>query len=198
MYSDINDNTESQQQDADTEVTAEQEASTGGQETEADVLRFELQQAQEKLEVLRASVADFKDRFMRSRAELDNYRRRSAAELERARASGLDSAVGAVLRVFDDLGRAVSMAEEAADNSREAITDGLRLVQDNLEKELGQLGVERYGADGEQFDPELHEAVTALPAPAADLAGTVAQVVQAGFRQGDRLIRVAKVVVYSD
>lgn len=194
----MNENTENLQPEEETTPGHEAAAGEVTPETEADVLRSELQQAQEKIEVLRSSVDDFRDKFMRSRAELENYRRRSAAELERARASGLDSAVSAVLRVFDDLGRAISMADEAADNSREAIVDGIRLVQDNLEKELGQLGVERYGADGDQFDPELYEAVTAVPASDESLKGTVAQVVQAGFRQGERLIRVAKVVVYSD
>jgi|SRR5690625_647383 len=179
-----------EQQDAAGDVT--------GTETEADVLRSELEKAQAKLEVLRESADDFKDKFMRSRAELDNYRRRSLNELERARNSGLDSAVNAVLRVFDDLGRAIQMADEAADNSREAIIDGLKLVLDNLEKELEQLGVERYGESGEQFDPEVHEAVTAVPATDDSQKGTVAQVVQAGFRQGDRVVRIAKVVVYSD
>ena len=169
-----------------------------GPETEADVLRFELEQAQEKMDVLRASVDDFKDRFMRSRAELDNYRRRSLADLERARASGLDEAVGPVLRVFDDLGRAIQMAGSAADSSGEAIVEGVRLVLENLEKELGQLGVERYGADGDEFDPEIYEAVTAIPAPDESQAGRVAQVVQAGFRQGERPIRIARVVVYSE
>src|SRR5690554_5536526 len=189
MDSEMNENTENLQPEEETTPGHEAAAGEVTRETEADVLRSELQQAQEQIEALRSSVDDVRDKFMRSRAELEHYRRRSAAELERARASGLDSAVSAVLRVFDDLGRAISMADEAADNSREAIVDGIRLVQDNLEKELGQLGVERYGADGDQFDPELYEAVTAVPASDESLKGTVAQVVQAGFRQGERLDR---------
>lgn len=193
MDSRHDDNTEDLQTEA--EETSAAEDLTG---TEADVLRFELERAQEKITVLRDSVADFKDKFMRSRAELDNYRRRSLADLDRARASGMDSAVGAVLRVFDDLGRAIAAADGAADSSSEAIVDGLRLVVDNLEKELGQLGVERYGSEGDDFDPEIYEAVTAIPAQDESQAGKVAHVVQAGFRQDERTVRVAKVVVYSE
>lgn len=195
MDSKLDDVNEDLQQEAEDTPAAD---GLNGMETEADVLRFELQQAQEKIGVLRDSVDDFKDKFMRSRAELDNYRRRSLADLDRARSNGLDSAVTTVLRVFDDLGRAIQVADDAADGSREAIVDGLRLVLDNLEKELGQLGVERYGESGDPFDPEIYEAVTAIPAQDESLAGTVAQVVQAGFRQGERTIRVAKVVVYSE
>ena len=164
-------------------------------ETEADVLRSELIGTQEKLELLRQVSDDFQDKYLRSRAELDNWRRRSAAEVERAHASGLDTALGAVLRVFDDLERALQVS---GDGPGQAILDGVRLVLANLEAALGRLGIERRGAAGETFDPELHEAVTAVPVPEGTEPGTIAQVVKVGFSQGDRLIRPAAVVVYND
>ena len=186
------DETRQQDDEAAAEVSGE---STGNPETEADVLRSELIQAQEKLEELRQASEENHDRFMRSRAELDNYRRRSAADMERARAGGLDSAVGAVLRVFDDLERALQVT---GDEHAAAIIDGVKIVLENLEAALEQLGVVRLGAAGEEFNPEFHEALTALPADAEHKAGTIAQVVKVGFSQGDRLIRPAAVVVYND
>lgn len=163
--------------------------------TEAEVLRDELRLQQEKNEVLRQVADDYKDKFLRSRAELENWRRRSAADVERARSNGLDEALRSVFRVYDDLERAVNAAAESSDSG---ILPGVKLVLENLETDLGRLGVERVGAAGEEFNPELHEAVTALPADGENAAGTIAQVVQAGFAQGERLIRPAAVVVYND
>ncbi len=176
-------------------LTEQEAAGPDVPETEADVLRSELELAQQKLEVVRQASDDFKDKYLRSRAELDNYRKRSAAEQERARASGLDSALATVLRVFDDLERALQVAGEGVEAG---IVDGVRLVLENLEADLGRLGVERIGVAGEQFNPEVHEAVTAIPAGPDHEAGTIAQVVKVGFGQGDRLIRPAAVVVYND
>lgn len=164
-------------------------------ETESDVLRSELIQAQEKLEALTQLSEENHSKFMRARAELETYRRRSAADTERARASGQDSAVETVLRVFDDLERALQVSGDA---DAGAVLDGVRLVLENLEADLGKLGIERVGAAGEQFDPELHEALTALPVTEGQETGTIAQVVKVGFSQGDRLIRPAAVVVYND
>lgn len=163
--------------------------------TEADVLRDELRLQQEKNEVLRQTADDFQDKYLRSRAELENWRRRSAQDAERARSNGLDEALRSVFRVFDDLERAVNVASEGSEG---AILPGVKLVLENLEAELARLGVERIGSAGEQFDPERHEAVTALPADEGNQPGTIAQVVQAGFSQGERLIRPAAVVVYND
>lgn len=177
------------------EVAPEQNSQDVAGMDEADVLRAELQSMQEKLEVLRQASDDFQDKYLRSRAELDNYRRRSAADAERARAAGIDAAVGTVLRVFDDLERALQVTGTGVED---AIREGIRLVLDNLEADLGRLGIERRGAAGEAFDPELHEAVTAIPVAEGAEPGTIAQVVRVGFSQGDRLIRPAAVVVYND
>ncbi len=183
------------EQDHTEESAAGENDVTPAPETEADVLRSELEAAQGKIEVLRQTSDDFRDKFLRSRAELDNYRKRTAQELDRARASGLDAALTTVLRVFDDLERALQITGEGLGA---AIADGVRLVLENLEADLGRLGVERLGAQGERFDPELHEAISALPAGEGQEPGTIAQVVTVGFSQGDRLIRPASVVVYND
>jgi molecular chaperone GrpE len=170
----------------------EQETAPAG---EVEILRMELMQLQERLEVARKASDDFKDKFLRSRAELDNYRRRMASELDRARQAGQDSALQTVMTVFDDLQRALDMA---LDDNASQIVPGVTAVLANLERDMAGQGIERIGLPGEHFDPDLHEALSTLPADAEHPAGTIAQVFQAGFTSGDRLIRPARVVVYND
>jgi|SRR5690554_1978459 len=163
---------------------------------EADVLRAELIAAQERLSEAQASADEFRDRYLRSRADLENYRRRALADAERAKAAGIDAAVGTVLRVFDDLQRAITMADEDVEEAK--LLPGVRVVLRNLEDDMQRIGITRLGEAGEEFDPSLHEALTAVPATPEHPAGTIAQVVTVGFAEGERLIRPASVVVYND
>ncbi len=166
------------------------------QPSEADVLREEMQRLQEQLEAAEAGNAELNDKFLRSQAELANYRRRVSADIDRARAAGVDSTILTVVKVFDDLARAIESVSPDADGA--SVLDGVKLVLSNLEADLGAIGIVREGNVGEQFDPEKHDAVTAVPADAGHPAGTIAQVLRTGFSQGERLIRPATVVVYND
>lgn len=169
---------------------------------EASVLREELQRQREELERLREEVdgarqdaEDAREKFLRARADLENVRRRTAGDVVRAREAGLDSAVLSVLNVYDDLTRALAVADE---DDPAKILPGVRAVRETLERDLGTLDIERVGKAGEPFDPDHHEALTSVPAPDPAHAGTIAEVYQAGFKRGDRLIRPARVVVYAD
>lgn len=169
------------------------QAAEPAESQEAEVLRSELLRLQEELHEANARAEEMKDRFMRARAELDNFRRRATVEAERARESGLDSAVLPVLSVYDDLRRAL----EAADTADPAtIVPGVQSVLSTLERNLDNLGIKAVGNVGETFDPDLHEALTSIPTSEADKSDTIAEVFQLGFRKGDRLIRPARVVVY--
>jgi len=163
---------------------------------EVDILRSELRRVQDQLEEARREAADSRDKFLRSRAELENYRRRVSADVERAREAGLDSAVLTVLTVFDDLGRALEAAESADDPA--AIVPGVRAVKEALTRNLEGLDIRPIGRPGERFDPNEHEALTAVPPQAGAEPGTIANVYQAGFKRGDRLVRPARVVVYKE
>jgi molecular chaperone GrpE len=154
--------------------------------TEVEVLRRELEQAQ-------AEAADFKNRFLRARADLENYRRRAAQELLRAREAGLDSAVLPLLSVYDDLGRALSVG---AGGDPAQLIPGIQAVRDGLKRNLGTLGLEEIGDKGEPFNPDLHEALTAVPTQDESAANTIAEVVQTGFVKEERLVRPARVVVF--
>jgi molecular chaperone GrpE len=160
---------------------------------EVEILRSELMRLQEDLKEANARFEEMKDRFLRSRAELDNYRKRAATEAERARDSGLDSAVLPALVVFDDLKRALDAADGA---DPAAIVPGVQSVLATLERSLEALGVESVGHVGDAFDPDLHEALTSLPTDEAEKSDTIAEVFQVGFQKGGRLIRPARVVVY--
>ncbi len=163
---------------------------------EVDILRRELTRTQEQLGEAQREAAEYRDRFLRSRAELETFRRRVSDDVERAREAGLDSAVLAVLSVFDDLGRALQAAETTDDPA--TIVPGVRAVKESLERNLENLDIRPIGEPGEPFDPNQHEALTAVPLTEGAEAGTIADVFQAGFKRGDRLVRPARVVVYKD
>lgn len=165
-------------------------------DSEAQILREELAKVQAELADSKRMVAETHDRFLRTRADLDNLRKRSGAEAERARETGVDSAVLPVIRVFDDLSRAITAAEHASDPG--AILPGVQAVRDGLERELAALDIQPVGRVGESFDPSLHEALSITPLRPGAEAGIIAEVYEVGFQRGDRLIRPARVVVYSD
>jgi len=161
-----------------------------------DILRGEMSRLQQQLEEARSEAGDFRDRYLRSRAELENFRRRAADDLERAREAGLDSAVLTVLTVFDDLGRALQAAEATDDPA--SIVPGVRAVKTSLERNLETLDIRPIGRPGETFDPNQHEALTAVPTTEGAEPGTIADVFQAGFKRGERLVRPARVVVFKE
>lgn len=179
--------------EADESVTSSpnEDAATDGV-TDVEVLRNELAQAHNRLSQAQEETADFRNRFLRARADLENYRRRAAQDVARAREAGLDSAVITVLSTYDDLERALRVGSD--DPSK--LIPNLNAVRESLERNLEALGIVRIGAEGDTFDPDVHEALTAVPTEDASTADTIAEVVQVGFIKGERLVRPARVVVY--
>jgi molecular chaperone GrpE len=170
------------------------EAGLDAIQSEIDILRGELMTLQTKLKEAKQESADFKDRFLRARADLENYRRRAAQDVDRAREAGMDSAVLAVLPAYDDLGRAL----EAAETDPGKIIPGVEAVREGLKRNLAALGIKEVGKRGDRFDPDFHEALSSFPAEDRALAGTVAEVYQVGFTKEGRLVRPARVVVYQE
>ena len=137
---------------------------------------------------LTAELERMEDRFKRAAADLDNYRKRAARELERLVGERGDAMVREWLEVVDGLDRALRQKPE------NPLFDGLRAVLDQVESILERQGVRRIGAVGEPFDPNRHEAVEVRQAGDAP-ANTVLDVVRSGFARGDRVLRPAQVVV---
>jgi molecular chaperone GrpE len=129
------------------------------------------------------------DDLRRLAAEFDNYRKRVAREQERLVAHGHERLVKELIPVLDDLERAL----EAAEQHEEAqLEDGVKLVHRALADVLRKAGLEEIETEG-RFDPHVHEALLAQPSEAAE--GDVIQVLQRGWRMGDRVLRPARVVV---
>jgi molecular chaperone GrpE len=129
------------------------------------------------------------DRLQRLAAEFDNFRKRSAREqaglIERAN----ERLVKELLPVLDDLGRALEAAEE---HEGAKLEEGVRLVHRSLADLLAKEGLAEIDTDG-KFDPHVHEALLSQPSDAEE--GSVIEVVQKGYRRGDRVLRPARVVV---
>ncbi len=167
---------------------------TAGEQIELDLLRSELSKMQTALAQAKTEAGEMKDKYLRTRAELENYRRRVTQDLERAREAGLESAVLPVLTVYDDLERALSVSVDDPNK----IIPGIESVRDGLKRNLESLGIKEVGSKGERFDPDFHEALSSLPCPDEALSGTIAEVFQVGFVKNEKLVRPARVVVYQN
>lgn len=139
-----------------------------------------------------AETARLKDQLLRLAADFDNYKKRARRELSDTAKMAREDVLKELLPVFDNLERATSHATQATDVK--ALTEGISMVTRQFVDTLGKLGIERVAALGLPFDPTVHEAVQHLETTEY-APGTVAMELQAGYRQGDRVIRPAMVVV---
>lgn len=147
---------------------------------------------QDPLEAAKAEQAKLKDQLLRTLADFDNFRKRSRRELADAERRGRDDLLKEFLPVFDNLDRASAHAETATDIK--ALADGISLVMRQFADTLTKVGVERVVAVGKPFDPSMHEAVQQIETSDFE-PGTIAAEVQAGYRNSEKLIRPALVVV---
>ena len=164
------------------ETPVPEEAPKEGETAEPDPLL-------EELAALKAQLASQEDRFLRLAAEYDNFRKRSQKEKEATYADAKADAVKALLPVYDNLERALKQ-----DTADEAYKKGVEMTMTGLEKALEGLGVTKIGAAGQPFDPNLHNAVLHVEDDSLD-KNVVAEVFQAGFKLGDKVIRFAMVKV---
>ena len=132
---------------------------------------------------------DYLDRLQRLKAEFDNYRKRTARDQELLVERAHERLVKELLPVLDDLERALGAAEE---HEEAKLEEGVRLVHRALRNTLAKEGLVEIETDG-RFDPHVHEALLSQPSDADE--GTVIDVVQKGYRLGDRVLRPARVVV---
>jgi molecular chaperone GrpE len=146
--------------------------------------------AEDEIAALERERDDYLDSLQRLKAEFDNYRKRAAREQESMAARAGEALLKELLPVLDDLERALDAAEQHEEAELEA---GVRLVHRSLFEALRRQGLELIETDG-AFDPHVHEALLAQPAPEAE-PGSVLEVLQKGYRLGDRVLRPARVVV---
>lgn len=152
------------------------------------------QSATETIEALRRDVEDHRDKYLRTAAEMDNLRKRSAREIEAARKFGAERLASAILPVRDSIEAGLAAAESA---DRPTILEGQRATLRLLDQAMAAAGIREISPLGEPFDPTKHEALSLQPSPDAQ-ANTVLEVIQKGYELNDRLLRAAKVIVASD
>lgn len=147
----------------------------------------------EKLEKAEKEVTELKDKYLRSVAEFENYKRRVAKErIELMKTAGKDI-ISNLLTVLDDFERIAATLEENEEKSPHE--DGILMVQKKLNNILSKKGLTPMESDGQPFDPDLFEALTEIPAPTEEEKGKVIQTIEKGYKLNDKIIRHARVVV---
>ncbi|RYU76697.1 nucleotide exchange factor GrpE [Hymenobacter persicinus] len=139
-----------------------------------------------------AELAELKDKYLRLAAEFDNYKRRTTKERADLFKTANQELMVALLPVLDDFERARNATATA---DADAVRESIDIIQGKLNKTLQQKGLTPMNAKGGDFDADLHEAITQIPAPSDDLKGKIVDEVEKGYYLGDKVIRHAKVVL---
>lgn len=141
----------------------------------------------------RSELEEYKDKYLRSMAELSNYRRRAEKDREESLRYANIGLARSLLPVLDNLERVVASAEEHPDNTA-AILDGVKLTIESFKKAFADHHIAPIEAQDQPFDPAVHEALMQQPSDKHDTP-TILQVLQQGYRLFDRVIRPARVIV---
>jgi molecular chaperone GrpE len=141
-----------------------------------------------------AKADDYLALAQRTQADFENFRKRMTRDVRAAEARGMGRLARELLPALDNLDRAVAALEES--DQEHHLFEGIRLVTADLSAALRRTGIEGYAAKGERFDPVCHEAVAQHPVDGAE-PGTIVEVLQAGYRLNDAILRPARVIVAS-
>ena len=149
-------------------------------------------------EALAQEAAELRDKMLRTLAEMENLRKRTSREVADARAYAISGFARDILEIADNLQRALDAvpaeAKASADPGLKALIEGVELTERSLLNTLEKNGVRKFDPSGEKFDPNFQQAMYEVPDPSVP-AGTVVQVVQAGYMIGERVLRPALVAV---
>jgi molecular chaperone GrpE len=138
-------------------------------------------------------LAEMQNKYIRLSAEFDNYRKRTLKEKIELTKTASESLLLNLLPVFDDFERGLTLMDSAADCN--AMKEGIDLIYSKFRSFLEQNGVKEIDALSKDFDVDLHDAVTKIPAPEKKLKGKVVDVIQKGYLLNEKVIRFSKVVV---
>jgi molecular chaperone GrpE len=149
-------------------------------------------------EALVQEAAELRDKMLRTLAEMENLRKRTSREVADARTYAISGFARDILEIADNLQRALDAvpaeAKASADPGLKALIEGVELTERSLLNTLEKNGVKKFDPSGEKFDPNFQQAMYEVPDPSVP-AGTVVQVVQAGYMIGERVLRPALVAV---
>ena len=161
------------------------------QDTEAEENAADTDKENEEKDPLAEALRE--DKYLRSVAEFDNYRKRTLKEKTELILNGSEKAVQAFLPIIDDMERAIENAEKTDDI--EVIREGMKLIHQKTNKTMESLGVKEIKTEDADFDTDYHEAVAMVPGMGDDKKGKVLDCVQKGYTLNDKVIRHAKVAV---
>ena len=146
-----------------------------------------------ELGLLKAELAEQKEKFIRLYAEFDNFKRRNAKErVELIQTAGRE-VIQAMLEVVDDCERAEKQMQKTDDMGQ--VKEGIQLVFAKLRNILQSKGLKEMKSIGEEFNPDFHEAITEIPVPDENMKGKVVDEVEKGYTLNEKIIRFAKVLV---
>ena len=147
----------------------------------------------ETVDTLKAELETLKDKYLRTVAEFDNYKKRTLKEKTELILNGSEKTVTTFLPILDDMERAIANAGKAKDIT--AVEEGWELIYNKFIKQLDSLGVKKIETNDADFDVDYHEAVAMVPGMGDDKKGKVIDCVQTGYTLNDKVIRHAKVAV---
>ncbi len=167
------------------EDTENSEDSESTENSEVDV--------KDPLETALEEVEQLRDKYLRSVAEFDNYRKRTTKEKAELILNGGTNVIKAILPVLDDMERAIENGAKTDDP--QVLREGMELIYQKFQKALEGLGVKKIDTDDADFDVDIHEAVAMVPGMGDDKKGKVIDCLQQGYMLNDKVIRHAKVAV---
>ncbi len=175
------------------DLTAPQEDSAQNKKETKKDKAHKKSKTEEQLEKTEEELLELKDKHIRLQAEFDNYRKRTLKERMELVKTASEGLLISILPVIDDFDRAIQTLDSVEEES--PIKDGVKLIYNKFQDFLKQNGVKEIDAKDQNFDTDLHEAITKIPAPTKELIGKNVDVVQKGYFLNDKVIRFSKVVI---
>ena len=181
--------------DTNTENAAGEKAAEACPDDKKETPESENAEKEEKdpLTAAKEEIEALKDKYLRSVAEFDNYRKRTMKEKAELILNGGEKSISSILPIVDDFERALKNMETAEDVA--AVREGVELIYNKFMTVLGQNGVKVIETKEQPLNTDFHEAIAVIPAPAEELKGKILDCVQTGYTLNDKVIRHAKVVV---
>ncbi|NOR28563.1 MAG: nucleotide exchange factor GrpE [Lutibacter sp.] len=159
---------------------------------EKDIQQEETQEISTE-EQLKSEVSKEKDKFLRLFAEFENYKKRTSRERIELFRTANEDLMTVLLPILDDFDRGLAEIKKVKDKE---LLKGMELIKNKLQNSLNQKGLSHIEVKkGDVFDVELHEAITQIPAPSEDLKGKIIDVVEQGYKLGEKVIRYPRVVI---
>ena len=171
----------------------ENENAVEGTDSVDDSENTENESIESEAEVLKAEIEKERNNFLRLFAEFENYKKRTSKERVELFSTANKELMTVLLPILDDFERGLKEVEKSSD---EALLQGMQLIYNKFKNTLSQKGLKEMEVkQGDTFDAEIHEAITQIPAPSKKLKGKIIDTVEKGYKLGETIIRYPKVIL---